>query len=201
MQTTFCMRLFEDGADTRGRVSLQDQRIKTCIYRQGHAEIPVLAFSVCLEYNKTGGDDMKRFWIAFAAIAVVCVILLTVFVFATGGKVKDVQIRNVQSDIFSDRDIASAIRRVKWRFVFSWRGCTLKEICYAGDEASQAELKHREKGDNWEYDEVIVLNSDFEVDDSGGDGSLEPNSNYRNWKWILARKSGGGWRLLTWGYG
>ena len=144
---------------------------------------------------------MKRFWIIFAAIVVLCVILLTVFVFAIGGKVKDVQIRSVQSDIFSDRDIASAIRRVKCRFVFSWRGCTLKEIYYAGDDASLAELKYQEKGDDWEFDEVIVLNSAFEADDSGGDGSLEPNGVFRNWKWILARESGGGWRILTWGYG
>ncbi len=40
-------------------------------------------------------------------------------------------------------------------------------------------------------DEVIVLLSSFDVDSSGGDGSLNPNSTYSDWKWILVRTDGG----------
>ena len=35
---------------------------------------------------------------------------------------------------------------------------------------------------------------------AGGDGSLNPNSTYRNYQWILTRSSGR-WELQTWGYG
>ncbi|NRT63569.1 hypothetical protein B0P06_000187 [Clostridium saccharoperbutylacetonicum] len=36
---------------------------------------------------------------------------------------------------------------------------------------------------------VIVLLSNFDVDSSGGDGSLNPNSTYDNYNWILIRDS------------
>ncbi|MDR3277336.1 MAG: hypothetical protein LBT12_01065 [Oscillospiraceae bacterium] len=45
------------------------------------------------------------------------------------------------------------------------------------------------------------LLSDFEVDASGGDGSLNPNSTYTDWSWILTRDSSSAeWRVDTWGY-
>ncbi len=49
-------------------------------------------------------------------------------------------------------------------------------------------------------DEVIVLISSFDVDASGGDGSLIPNSTYNNWYWILVRDNGGKWRHADHGY-
>ena len=49
-------------------------------------------------------------------------------------------------------------------------------------------------------DEVIVLLSSFDVDSSGGDGSLNPNSTYDNWSWILVRTSGGKWKHVDHGY-
>jgi hypothetical protein len=46
-----------------------------------------------------------------------------------------------------------------------------------------------------------VLLSDFNVDSSGGDGSLNPNSTYGGWNWILIRDSKtGNWRVDDWGY-
>ena len=50
-------------------------------------------------------------------------------------------------------------------------------------------------------DELIVLLSSFDVDASGGDGSLNPNETYSNWNWILVRDSGGQWRHADHGYG
>lgn len=38
-------------------------------------------------------------------------------------------------------------------------------------------------------DEVIVLLSPFYVDSSGGDCSLNPNSTYDDWGWILVRNT------------
>ena len=42
--------------------------------------------------------------------------------------------------------------------------------------------------------------SNFTVDGSGGDGSLNPNSTYKNWNWILVRGGSGDWTLKDWGY-
>ena len=40
----------------------------------------------------------------------------------------------------------------------------------------------------------------FDVDSSGGDGSLNPNSTYSDWKWILVRTNGGHWQHVDHGY-
>lgn len=46
----------------------------------------------------------------------------------------------------------------------------------------------------------IALLSSFDVDSSGGDGSLNPNSTYNDWKWILVRTNGGQWQHVDHGY-
>ena len=76
-------------------------------------------------------------------------------------------------------------------------GCTLTEITYAGDETS---ADFNEWAQRIDGDDVIVLISSFEVGDSGGDGSLNPNSTYTKWMWILARKEGGKWQHVDHGY-
>ena len=48
---------------------------------------------------------------------------------------------------------------------------------------------------------INLLDSVFYVDASGSDGSLNPNSTYTNWQWVLTRDRGGKWVLRTWGYG
>jgi len=48
---------------------------------------------------------------------------------------------------------------------------------------------------------VIVLLSNFETDDSAGDGSFNPNDTYTNWMWILIRDNPeGAWRVDDMGY-
>lgn len=36
---------------------------------------------------------------------------------------------------------------------------------------------------------------------AGGDVSLNPNSTYTRWEWILVRSNGGSWRHVDHGYG
>ena len=54
--------------------------------------------------------------------------------------------------------------------------------------------------EQYDAEQAIVLVSSFDVDSSGGDGSLNPNSTYDNWKWILTRNDNEKWTLQTWGY-
>ena len=71
------------------------------------------------------------------------------------------------------------------------------EIYYAG----MTVLKTIKIGaDRNNADEVIVFISSFDVDSSGGDGSLNPNSTYNDWKWILVRTNGGQWQHVDHGY-
>ena len=100
------------------------------------------------------------------------------------------------SNMYSQNEIDDAIKVIVDEFQ-GWKGCTLTSIYYGGDELSKA---HQEWADRNDADEVIVLLSSFDVDESGGDGSLNPNSTYDDWMWILVRKNGGQWMHIDHGY-
>lgn len=104
---------------------------------------------------------------------------------------------DIYAPIYSEEDIAAAIDTIKKEFKSNWNGCTLTEIYYAGDDSSK---DHQDWADRNNADEVIVLLSSFDVDSSGGDGSLNPNSTYNDWKWILVRTNGGQWQHVDHGY-
>ena len=114
------------------------------------------------------------------------------------GNVKHAVTEPVNSEIYSEDDIAGAIRTVKDYFHDCFGGCSLLEISYAGDERTEREAEYAAR---YDMEEIIVLTSAFDVGKRGGDGSLNPNSRYEGWQWILGRKAGGGWQHLDHGYG
>ena len=114
-----------------------------------------------------------------------------------GGNVSSVEITDYSSEIYTDVEIESAIDVTLDYFKKEFEGCTLTEITYLGDEELSG---YQEFADRNDAEDVIVLVSTFDVDDSGGDGSLNPNSTYRNWKWILVRTDGGKWVHVDHGY-
>ncbi len=116
---------------------------------------------------------------------------------ACGGNVKNAQTHEVESERYSQEEINAAIAVIKSEFSANWKGCTLTEIYYAGDEYSEQYQNWAERNG---ADEVIVLLSSFAVDSSGGDGSLNPNSTYTKWNWILVRSGMGTWKHVDHGY-
>ena len=102
------------------------------------------------------------------------------------------------SDIYTDADIQAAMDTVMTYFETEFKGCTLTQLCYPGD--ASADL-FTEWAEECEADEAIVLYSSFDTDASGGDGSLEPNTTYDDFQWILVRDNGGTWEVKTYGYG
>ena len=102
------------------------------------------------------------------------------------------------SDIYTDADIQAAMDTVMTYFETEFKGCTLTQLCYSGD--ASADL-FTEWAEECEADEAIVLYSSFDTDTSGGDGSLEPNTTYDDFQWILVRDNGGTWEVKTYGYG
>jgi len=100
------------------------------------------------------------------------------------------------SELYSISEIHSAASAVKSHFKRHFDGCELLSLTY-DEEKSQKE--QAEWAERYGVEKAIVLYSDFRVDSSGGDGSLNPNSTYRNWSWVLV-KGFGGWTLKDWGY-
>ena len=114
-----------------------------------------------------------------------------------GGNVKNVKITEYTSEIYTDAEISSAIDVTIDYFKKEFNGCTLTEITYLGDDKNG---DWQEFADRNNATDVIVLVSSFEVDASGSDGSLNPNSTYTNWKWVLVRTNGGKWKHVDHGY-
>ena len=128
-------------------------------------------------------------------------VLATVFLLtACGrGKVDNVHVADWKpSEIYADREIEDAIQTVKEYFKREFDGCTLTKIGYVGDAFAD---EFAERAQQYNADEAIILYSSFDVDSSGGDGSLNPNSTYDNWQWILVRNANGAWRHADHGYG
>lgn len=126
-------------------------------------------------------------------LALICVIGLV----ACGGNVKNVKITDYSSEIYSDAEIENAIDVAINYFKKNFEGCTLTEITYLGDDKLNNWQEFAERNN---ADDVMVLVSSFNVGASGGDGSLNPNSTYTNWKWILVRTNGGKWEHVDHGY-
>lgn len=115
-----------------------------------------------------------------------------------GGNIDHVQIPDwTPSEIYSDDDIKAACETVKDYFKNEFTGCTLTELYYPGD--TYADVFH-EWEEQYDAEEAIVLVSSFDVDASGGDGSLDPDSTYEDWNWILIRRDGGEWEHADCGY-
>ena len=126
-------------------------------------------------------------------LSTICILVLA----ACGGDVSNVKVTAYQSQIYTDNEIQSAIKATETYFKKHFSGCTLTEITYAGDDKTISHIEWAKRND---ADEVIVLTSSFDVDASGGDGSLNPNSTYSRWMWILVRNKGSKWKHVDHGY-
>ena len=124
-----------------------------------------------------------------------CAALLTA---CGGGDVRGTERQMGQSERYFEAEIARAMDQVEDHFRKEFDGCKLLNL-RCDEEKTLAEAK--EWAQQYGADEAVVLYSDFEVDSSGGDGSLNPDSTYRNWKWVLIRNRREAWELKTWGYG
>ena len=130
------------------------------------------------------------------------VLLILVCALALGlagcrGQAKDVTVVPAESKIYTQAEIDDAMDVAIRYFKKHFSGCTLTEIAYIGDDKLDGYIEFAERHD---ADDVIVFISSFDVDASGGDGSLNPNSTYTGWNWILVREDGGKWRHVDHGY-
>ncbi|MBO7663339.1 MAG: M15 family metallopeptidase [Clostridia bacterium] len=106
------------------------------------------------------------------------------------------------SDLYTRKDLEEAAVQVKCKFA-SFDGCELHSLRYAGDGCNTEENLRRMNAldEGKGYTQVVEFVSDFHSPvNPEKDPSWEPDTEYTDYEWWLARKADGGWQLLTWGY-
>lgn len=113
------------------------------------------------------------------------------------GNISHVKTSFTSTDHHSADDIKQSMDIVKDFFKSEYNGCTLTNLWYDDEVSLRSEDEWKQQ---YHGKEAIILLSDFNVDASGGDGSLTPNETYTCWEWILVKNSDDKWILETWGY-
>lgn len=142
---------------------------------------------------------MKR--IMAAALCLLTVLLLTG---CRRADLSKVTIDYGMSSIYSKEEMDAAIDAIKKAFS-AFEGCELHSLSYKSDEecgsadniAWMNDL--RAENDNREaFTQCIAFDSSFRSPKRGG-SAWEADEEY-TWSWWLARREGGAWKLMTWGY-
>ena len=112
------------------------------------------------------------------------------------GNILNVNIILKESEIYSKDDIDNAIDVTLKYFKENFKGCSLLEIEYIGDEKNNAYFDWATRNNK---EEVIVLISNFETNSYCSD-TLNSNSEYKGWNWILVRNKNENWKHVDHGY-
>ena len=115
---------------------------------------------------------------------------------------------NIKIDIgestkFSKEEIDNAVDCLKRSFDFE--ACTLTKIYYNEEISNTAVENYLQFGNGSvnkvKAENVIVLLSDFDVDNSGDNPVLNPGETYTNYNWILIRDDkNSDWKVDDWGF-
>jgi len=105
------------------------------------------------------------------------------------------------SALYTEDELYDAVLAIKCKFA-AWDGCELHAIRYAGDEANNAEnlswLNSLEEGAG--YTQVAEFLMDFHSPVEEGPYAWEPDMEYTDYQWWLARTADGGWEIVSTGY-
>jgi len=104
------------------------------------------------------------------------------------------------SSLYTRAELEEAAVQAKCEFA-EFAGCELHSLRYAGDGFNTKEnldwLNSLDEGAN--YTQVVKLLSDYHSPVKGG-GAWEPDKEYTDYEWWLARADGKGWQLVSFGY-
>ena len=104
-----------------------------------------------------------------------------------------------RSEIYERQDLAAAVYLITGE-LDTWEGCELRKLAYAGDACASPEniawLNGLAEGRS--FDQCLCFLTDLRAPENGGHG-LEPDAEYTDYPWWLARENGGDWQLVTWG--
>lgn len=106
------------------------------------------------------------------------------------------------SEIYTEYELKDAVIQIKCKFAF-WGDVDLKSIRYAGDEKATDEMlaKMNEINPDGKYTQVAEFLMDFHTPKEIGELTFNPDADYTDYQWWLARTADGGWEIVTFGYG
>ena len=118
-------------------------------------------------------------------------------------KLTNIKIDIGESTKFSKEEIDNAVDCLKRSFDFE--ACTLTKIYYNEEISNTAVEDYLQFGNGSvnkvKAENVIVLLSDFDVDNSGDNPVLNPGETYTNYNWILIRDDkNSNWKVDDWGF-
>ena len=118
-------------------------------------------------------------------------------------KLTDINVNIGESTKFSKEEINNAVDCLKRSFDFE--ACTLTKIYYNEEISNTSVENYLQFGNGSEnkvkVENVIVLLSDFDVDNSGDNPVLNPGETYTNYNWILIREDkNSNWKVDDWGF-
>ncbi len=125
---------------------------------------------------------------------------MTLEEYLAGREAPEVAVDLSGSSLYTEEELIDAMLAVKCQFA-SMSGCELHAIRYAGDEAASEEslswLNSLDEGA--EYTQAAELLTDFRTD-ADIQGTLEPDHEYTDYQWWLARTEDSGWEIVSRGY-
>ena len=112
----------------------------------------------------------------------------------------DTEIDYGTSEIYTKPEMDEAISLVRQQFAV-WPQCEIYNIRYASDDCNSEENVKwmNELVEGKEFTECIEFLTDFRTP-AENSGSLEPDTEYKDYQWWLARPEGGSWELVSFGY-
>ncbi len=143
--------------------------------------------------------------IMIVVIVLVCGILLSTFgkeIYSCGfsNNISNTDVNLGNSNIYDESDLQSAANVILDE-IGSWDSVKkVYDITYCGDELSVDNLDYCNMLGDMHYTQCVVFESSFKSADSRHSGGFNPNSQYTDWQWYLAKTDDGEWVLLTWGY-
>lgn len=130
------------------------------------------------------------------SLLLLCAVMMT-FSSCTHGIVSFAEIVEVDSEIYSEEDIQSAIDIVISRFREGWTATTLLEVKYIGDDHLDS---YQDWADRNDADEVIVILVDFYISRFANNPVMGNDVKYEDYNYILVRNEGEEWQIVDKGY-
>lgn len=115
----------------------------------------------------------------------------------------DYEVDYGKSELYTQEDMDAAIQTIMGEFG-TWKGATMQRIVYAGDTDSADAVSYCNELANGsaKFTDAIVFKSDFHSPskEEAEGTAWEPDTDYKDYTWFLARTPGEAWQLMSWGY-